>query len=165
MNAPRALSALTAAALAGLSALALPDLLRESLTSGFGTPRATLEERVALAVTVEARRSGHAPDLELLPTLGRRTPPSAVVWFLGDPASAAVHNAFNQAQVLLYPRRFAALETLPADLAARLAGLGPEVHLVAYGPHAELDLAHLLEPVAAGQRFRLWRVPGPPEDE
>ena len=158
MNVARVASAATALVLALLAAAAGWDLLREVESNGFGDLDATLDERIARAVTLEAARLGIEPDLELDPALRSHTPPGAVVFFLGDRGSAAVHAAFSRCQVLLYPRRFTALDSLPPDLAQRIEALGPEVHLLAYDGFAELDLGAVLDPVHRGARFRLWRV-------
>ncbi|MEM7309720.1 MAG: hypothetical protein AAF682_23800 [Planctomycetota bacterium] len=154
---PQHLSLALGVALAGLGSVSAWSLVRESLHTSFGSASATLDQRAAWAFEHAAARLGVEADAEIFPALRELTPESAFVYFLGDAQSAATHNAYNHCEVLLYPRRFLSLVSIPDDWDPSRSGFDETVHLVAYEGFRDVDLAGWFDLLGEGQRFRLWR--------
>jgi len=128
-------------------ALAALSLARESRATSFGSVTESLDARAARALA----------DVELYRALRDATSPDAPVFFIGDPAEAAVHLAYSQTEPLLFPRRYYRVNLTPESFTQRPASLDARAHVVAYGALRGSDLSQWFEPVAEGAHFRLWR--------
>ncbi len=123
-------------------------LAREASGAGFGSFRATLEQRVAGAI---------GPDFALYEAVRASTVPESEFLFLGT-RDAETSLAYNNMVTLLYPRRFHAVETVPESWDPESARFDGRVHAIAFGPYRDLDLAAVrFELLAEGPRFKLWR--------
>jgi hypothetical protein len=149
-----ATATVTAVALAAVASASAWSLAREAWTTGLRTPLAALTD------PLDARVERAVHDPELYRALRDATPADARVFFLGDATDAGTHLAFSQTEPLVFPRRFFRVDGLPAGWTPGAIDDPDRVVAVAYGALRELDLPDSFEPVAAGGRFRIWRLVG-----